>query len=155
MVHHAFGKILGLDFGKVRIGIALSDETRTFAFGKEYIPNNKDTLKYIKSIVHSEKISDIVLGYPLNLKGEKTAQTLEVESFEEKLKTYMQNYKLNIIRWDERFTSKIAAGSLIESGMKKKKRQIKGNVDIVSAALLLQSYLDSMKMNSERSEESI
>ncbi len=141
-------KILGLDFGKVRIGIALSDETRTFAFGKEYISNNKDALKYIKSIVDSENISDIVLGYPLNLKGKKTAQTLEVESFEEKLRTFLHNDKLKIIRWDERFTSKMAAGSLIESGMKKKKRQIKGNIDIVSAALLLQSYLDSNKNKS-------
>jgi len=138
-------KVLGLDFGKVRIGIALSDETRTFAFGKEYIQNNNSTLKYIKSIVDDENVTEIILGYPLTLKGGKSAQTLEVESFEEKLKGAIQNKSVKITRWDERFTSKIAEESLIESGMKKKKRQVKGNIDIVSAALLLQSYLDSIK----------
>ena len=137
-------KILGLDFGKVRIGIALSDETKTFAFGKEFILNNKFSLSYIKSIVDSENISGIVIGYPLNLKGRKTSQTFEVESFEQRLKKAINNDGVKIIRWDERFTSKMAESSLFESGMKKEKRQQKSNIDIVSAAILLQSYLDSI-----------
>jgi putative Holliday junction resolvase len=129
----------------VRIGIAISDETRTFAFGKEFILNDNKTLSKLKSIIESEKITGIVLGYPVNLKGEKTKQTIQVEEFENKLKSVTEPMHIEIVRWDERFTSKIAADSLIESGMKKKKRQQKGNVDIVSAALLLQSYLDSIK----------
>lgn len=138
-------KFLGLDYGKVRIGIAISDQTLTFAFGREFILNDNKTLSRIKSIIESECVTKIILGYPVNLKGEKTRQTGEVEQFENKLKSVTGPLKIDVIRWDERFTSKIAADSLIESGMKKKKRQQKGNIDIVSAALLLQSYLDSIK----------
>ena len=138
-------KYIGLDYGSVRIGIALSDETKTFAFGKEFIDNDKNALSRINSLINSENISRIILGYPKNLKGERTKQTLEVETFEEKLRTIINTNDVIIIRWDERFTSKMAADSLIESGMKKKKRQQKGNIDIVSAALLLQSYLDTEK----------
>jgi putative pre-16S rRNA nuclease len=137
------GKFLGIDYGAVRIGIAVSDDTKTIAFGREFISNNKTALNRIKSIVDSENISAIIIGYPVNLKGEKTKQTLEVESFIELLnKTFSP---IEIIKWDERFTSKIAQDSMLESGMKKKKRQQKGNIDIISAALMLQSYLDSKK----------
>jgi putative Holliday junction resolvase len=145
MAIHALGKFLGLDFGKVRIGIAVSDQTKTFSFGREYIANDNKALFKIKSIIESENVTRVILGYPVNLKGERTKQTLEVEQFEEKLRKITDPMKIDILRWDERFTSKIAADSLIESGMKKKKRQEKGNIDIVSAALLLQSYLDSIK----------
>jgi len=138
-------KVLGLDYGKVRIGIALSDESQTFAFGREFIQNDNKTLSKLKSIIESENVTKIILGYPVNLKGDKTRQTVEVEKFEERLKSITLPLRIEIVRWDERFTSKMAEDSLIESGMKKKKRQIKGNVDIVSAALLLQSYLDSIK----------
>lgn len=145
VLHIILEKFLGLDFGKVRIGLALSDQSLTFAFGREFIPNDKSTLTKIKSIIESENVTRIILGYPLNLKGEKTKQTIEVEQFENQLKTLTEPLKIEITRWDERFTSKMASDSLIESGMKKKKRQQKGNIDIVAAALLLQSYLDSIK----------
>jgi len=139
-------KILGIDHGSVRIGIAVSDYSASIAFGREAIANNKDALKRIKQIVTDEDITLAILGYPLNLKGEKTPQTLEVEKFEEELKKALVKPpfdKVEIARWDERFTSKMAADSMIESGMKKKQRQVKGNIDIISAALMLQSYLDS------------
>ena len=143
------GRVLGIDHGSVRIGIALSDETNTIAFGREVIENNIKSFDKLKSIVVSNNVSDIILGYPLNLKGEKTRQTLEVEAFEEKLKSLFSpggNFNITIKRWDERFTSKMAADSMIESGMKKKNRQKKSNLDLISAALLLPSYLDSMKL---------
>jgi putative holliday junction resolvase len=136
-------KFLGIDYGGVRIGIAVSDDTKTIAFGREFIPNNKTALNRIKSIVESENISAIIIGYPVNLKGQKTKQTLEVDSFIEELNKIFSS--VEIIKWDERFTSKIAQDSMLESGMKKKKRQQKGNIDIISAALMLQSYLDSKK----------
>lgn len=138
-------KFLGIDYGAVRIGIAVSDETKTISFGREFISNNKESLKHIKKIIDAENISRIVIGYPVNLKGEKTKQSLEVEAFEENLKKNIEGSGIMVIRWDERFTSKIAQDSMLESGMKKKKRQQKGNIDIISAALLLQSYLDSQK----------
>ena len=140
---------MGIDYGSVRIGISLSDELKIIAFGKEMILNNKDCLKRITEIVKEESVSRIVIGYPLNLKGEKTPQTLEAEIFEVTLRNYLdtklENNSIEIIRYDERFTSKMAQNSLISSGMKKKKRQDKSNLDIISSALLLQSYLDSQK----------
>lgn len=141
-------KILGIDHGTVRIGIALSDDTCSIAFGREAIKNDGNALAKIKQLAADEGVNTIVLGYPLNLKGEKTEQTREVEKFEQKLKTVFSTGNITgitFVRYDERFTSKLAADSLLESGMKKKKRQDKSNIDIISAALLLQGYIDSKK----------
>lgn len=143
-------KFLGIDYGAVRIGIAVSDDTKTIAFGREYISNDNKTISYIRQLIQNENISKIILGYPVNLKGEKTKQTEEVEKFEEKLKLAIEGSDIEIVRCDERFTSKIAQDSMLESGMKKKKRREKGNIDIISAALLLQSYLDSNKQVSNQ-----
>lgn len=144
------GKILGIDHGSVRIGIALSDDSALIAFGREVILNDKNFIGKLKKIVSDENVTQIIIGYPLSLKGNKTKQTEAVESFEDLLRssfaiTPFEN--ITISRWDERFTSKMAADSLIESGMKKKKRRDKSNLDIVSASLMLQSYLDSIKTN--------
>lgn len=140
---------MGIDYGSVRIGISLSDETLTIAFGKVAITNDRDTLKKIADLVKDNNVRSVVLGYPLSLKGAKTAQTLAVEDFEKRLGDYFGSTFgkdiIGIIRIDERFTSKMAQSSMFESGMKKKQRQNKANLDIISAALLLQSYLDSLK----------
>ena len=141
------GKLIGVDYGSVRIGIAMSDELGMMAFGKMVIKNDATLFNSFLKIIQSENISSIILGYPMNLKNEKTAQTLEVEKFEEKLKQFLSanNLNIDVIRWDERFTSKMAQESMIASGMKKKKRQEKSNLDIISATLMLQSYIDSQK----------
>ena len=142
------GRVLGIDHGAVRIGIAISDETNTIAFANEVIANDNKCLANLKKIAEANNVSDIVLGYPLNLKGGKTKQTLDVEAFEEKLKSVFisgTEKDISITRWDERFTSKMAADSMIESGMRKKNRQKKSNLDLISAVFILQSYLDSVK----------
>ncbi len=141
-------KIMGIDHGAVRIGIAVSDESSSIAFGREIILNNKDVFERIKKFISDEHITQIVIGYPLTLKGERSEQTIAVERFETDLKKSLSKPPFNnitIIRWDERFTSKMAGDSMLESGMKRKKRQQKGNIDIISASLMLQSYLDSRK----------
>ena len=146
------GKILGIDHGSVRIGIALSDESASIAFGREVIANDKKLIEKLKKIVLDENVTQIIIGYPLSLKGKKTIQTEEVDSFDVLLRSSFiaaPFYNITISLWDERFTSKMAADSLIESGMKKKKRQDKSNLDIVSAALMLQSYLDNLKTNTK------
>jgi putative Holliday junction resolvase len=142
------GKILAIDFGSKRIGIALSDATNTIAFGREVVKNDDKYLERITHLVTAENVIEIVLGYPLSLKGNKSAQTIVVEGFEEELRNYLNarlERQVNIVRWDERYTSKMASDSMIRSGMKKKDRRKKENLDIISAALLLQSYLDSLK----------
>jgi putative Holliday junction resolvase len=145
LLKKAIGKILSIDYGSRRIGIALSDESRTIAFGREAIPNNSETLRKIIEFVESNDVSGIVLGYPLNLKGLRTPQTEEVERFERKLSESLEqsNFsRIEIVRWDERLTSKAAQHSMLQSGMKKSRRKDKSNLDIISATLLLQSYLD-------------
>lgn len=137
---------MGLDFGTVRIGIALSDETKTIAFGKETILNDSNTLRFISDTVKLNDVSDIVIGYPLTMRGDKSESTIQVEKFEEQLKTYFESLNQNNItlhRIDERLTSKMAADSMLQSGMKKKKRQDKSNLDVISATLLLQNFLDT------------
>lgn len=140
-------RIMAIDYGLVRIGVALSDETQTIAFGREAIRNDNKPIDKILSLAASEYVSVIVLGYPLNLKGEKTQQTLEVEKFRKELGDSVEKAGIDITieYWDERFTSKMAADSMLQSGMKKKKRQDKSQLDIISAAILLQSYLDNKK----------
>lgn len=141
-------KIMGIDHGKVRIGVAVSDESSSIAFGREIILNNKGVFSKLKKFISDESITRIVIGYPLTLKGEKSEQTLSVEKFEAELKNALSVPPYNnitITLWDERFTSKLASDSMLESGMKRKKRQQKGNIDIISASLMLQSYLDSQK----------
>jgi putative Holliday junction resolvase len=140
-------RIIGIDHGTVRIGIAVSDESGTIAFGKEAIPNDSKCLSKILNLIKANEALKVVVGYPLNLKGDKTKQTLEVDKFLSGLKAMLKKESIGaeIIEWDERFTSKMAVESMIESGMKKKNRQNKNNIDIISAAIMLQSYLDSSK----------
>lgn len=141
---------MGLDFGKVRIGIALSDESKTIAFGKEALRNDNNIYRNLKSLAETESVIEIVIGYPLNLKGEKTEQTLLTEKFIASLKGYLNSPAglkpaPSITKWDERFTSSMAADSMIQSGMKKSNRREKENIDIISAAIMLQSFLDNRK----------
>lgn len=142
------GKIMGIDFGAVRIGVAVSDETAKIAFGREALKNDKDIYRKLKDLILKEDITEIIVGYPLNLKGGKTAQTEATEKFIGSLKGFLNSPggikdAPPVKKWDERFTSALAADSMIESGMKKKKRMEKGNIDIISAAIMLQSFLDS------------
>lgn len=137
-------KILGIDYGSVRIGIAMSDESGTIAFSKEVLDGNSPAAKKILKMVCDESVSKVVVGYPLNLKGAKTKQTEEVDTFIKQLESVLPS-GTKIIKWDERLTSKMAASFMVDSGMKKKKRQEKSNLDLLSAAFILQSYLDSKK----------
>lgn len=138
-------RVLGIDHGTVRIGIAMSDETATIAFGKEAIPNDSKSISRIIELARDFNAVKIIVGYPLNLKGNKTVQTETVDKFISSLKELLQKNSVDaeVIQWDERFTSKMALDSTLESGMKKKNRQDKKNLDIISAAIMLQSYLDS------------
>jgi putative Holliday junction resolvase len=97
-------------------------------------------------LIKQEKISRIILGYPLNLKSEKTSQTIEVEKFKQKLESILQKNSLAIFvdLFDERLTSNLAKQSIISSGLKRKKRQDKGLVDSTAAQIILQDYMDSL-----------
>ncbi len=132
-------RILALDYGIKRIGIAVTDPLQLIA-NPLTTTSSKEIFSFIHSYLLKEQVEIIVLGYPLGLDGKPTETTLLVEKFEEKLKKKFP--EIVIEREDERFTSKIAVKAMVEGGMKKKDRRKKENVDMISASLILASYLE-------------
>ncbi|MEW5797442.1 MAG: Holliday junction resolvase RuvX [Bacteroidota bacterium] len=137
-----FSRILGVDYGSVRIGLALSDPLRIIAQGLKTIQNTTHAWKEIAAIVEEHNVSCIVVGKPLNLSGTDSAKSAEVDEFVKKLR---QETAADIVMVDERFTSVMAQKSIIQMGARKKQRQNKGKIDEVASAILLQGYLDSLK----------
>ncbi|MCB0508240.1 MAG: Holliday junction resolvase RuvX [Bacteroidetes bacterium] len=134
-------KILAIDYGTKRTGFAISDDSRTFAFGLS-TQETKNNLSYLKSKITSEKIDTIVIGIPKKLNNEFAQIVPEIERF---ITQIQQAYpSINIVRADERFTSKMAFQSMIDNGVKKKNRQNKALVDEIAATLILQNYLETL-----------
>lgn len=135
------GKILALDYGKKRTGIALSDDMKIFAFGHSTAEtrNLQDTLKLL---VAQEKVSTIVLGDPKRLNNEVSETTEMVYQFKKHLQSWFPEVEIVLV--DERYTSKMAQDTINQSGLKKKKRQDKSLVDTVSATIILQAYLETI-----------
>ncbi len=133
------GKILGLDWGTKRIGVAISDIFQQMAFGRTSIENksNDYVIKKLDSIINEENIISIILGFPTSLEGKKTNSTIKVEEFKALLE---RNFKIPIILQDERLTS-VESDSIITSLNIKKKDKKKEN-DIIAASLILKNYLD-------------
>ena len=131
-------KALGIDYGKKRVGIAITDSLQIISSPFATI-DTKKIFVFLKDLFKKEDIDCIVVGEPINLDGLATDSTEITEEFVVKLsKKYPQ---ILIKRIDERFTSKIAKQSILEAGTKKMKRKDKSLVDKVSAAIILQSYL--------------
>tara|TARA_B100000927_G_scaffold254686_1_gene221059 strand:- start:17 stop:436 length:420 start_codon:yes stop_codon:yes gene_type:complete len=136
-------KILALDYGLKRIGLAISDELHVFAFGLDTISNSM-IMTALKKILIEEKVDTIIIGKPKKQNNEPSLIENEILMFIEKLK---KNFpKISIKRYDERFTSIIAKKTIIRSGINKTKRRNKSLVDKVSATLILQSYLHKNKI---------
>lgn len=135
------GKILALDFGLKRTGVALSDDAKIFAFGLTTIESKKLD-EFLKTILLKEKIDTILLGEPKKLNTEDTHITQNVRLLKQHLEKTYTNQK--IVLHDERFTSKMASQAISMSGMSKKNRENKSLIDEVSATILLQSYLSSI-----------
>ena len=135
-------RILGLDYGTKRIGVAVSDPLNIIAQGVRVVPNSTEGLNEIKRLAREYDVEKVVVGIPYNLKGEKGQKAKEVDGFIERIK---QESGLEFVTWDERFTSERAHQTLLEMGAKKKQRQSKEKIDEMAAALILQGYLDSRK----------
>lgn len=140
-------RYLAIDYGEKRVGIAVSDEDKKYSFSRDYIFNDKSFFEKLEAVLRNENISRIIVGYPLNFNSEKTIQTLKVEQFKTELQKFLISKSLNIeiCFFDERLTSRIASQSILDSGLKKSKRREKGLVDSISAQIILQDYLDSIK----------
>ncbi len=135
-------RVMALDFGMKRIGIALSDSLKLFAYPHTTLPNDDKFYEALKSIINEKMISEIILGIPTEIKASKTSVVKDIEKFKTELE---KKFSLKVILWDESYTSSIAQQKILESVNKKQKRQNKGLLDMYSAAVILQEYLDSIK----------
>ena len=140
-------KYLAVDFGLKRIGVAVSDSNKSFAFSRGYLNNDNKSFNDILELVKSENIVKIIVGYPLRFDSSKTHATIPVEKFASELKSKLQQNSLEceVVFFDERFTSNIAKYHIANSGMKLSKRKDKGNVDALSSQIILQDFLDKEK----------
>ena len=136
------GRILAIDFGLKRTGLAVTDPLKIIATALETV-DTSNLINYLKSYLTKEPVERLVLGLPRKLNNQDTEMTPHVRQLEGTLRTLFPNIPVSLV--DERFTSSIAKRAMIEGGMKKKDRRIKGNVDKISAVLILQSWLESAK----------
>ena len=132
------GKAVGVDYGTKRVGISISDSSQIIATALCTV-ENKNIFSFLKDLIEKEEVDTIVIGEAKNLDNTETDSSKQIYLFIKKLKN--QFPKVNIQTIDERFTSKIASQSIIDSGIKKKKRQNKSLIDKVSATIILQDYL--------------
>src|SRR5512144_2316706 len=129
--------ILALDFGWVRIGVAISDELQLLAHPLETIPTAQRAAARVAEIVREKKVDHVVAGIPRQMNGQIGTAATEVLNFVEKLRAILP---CPIVTWDERLTTVAAHRALRDAG--KKTRHTRGSVDQVAAQLILQSYLD-------------
>lgn len=134
------GRILAIDYGQKRCGIAVTDPLKLIAHALETVPTA--TLEaYLADYMQREEVETIVVGLPLQMDATPSESARYIEPFVRRLaKRYPE---LPIVRVDERFTSKMAFQTMLDAGLKKKKRQDKGLVDALSATLILQTYMQN------------
>jgi putative Holliday junction resolvase len=135
-------RILALDYGTKRIGVALSDEGRMLASARGTIANDAKTLANISELIIKENVRTVILGIPMTLSNTESAMTKEVRVFETKLRAALANAE--VITRDERLTSVMAGSNVASRGMKKSRREQKGLHDEEAARIILQEYLDSI-----------
>jgi putative holliday junction resolvase len=132
------GRILAIDYGKVRTGIAVTDELQIIASGLTTV-FTKELLEFLSSYVTKETVDLFIVGLPKQMNNEPSESESLIIPFLKKLEAKFPSTP--ITRVDERFTSKMAFQTMIDSGLKKKQRQNKALIDEISATLILQSYM--------------
>ena len=132
-------RILALDYGQKRTGIAVTDELQIIASGLTTVPTD-ELMDFLKDYTGKENVELILIGEPKQMNNEASESEVFIEKFIEKYKTEIPGIPFK--RVDERFTSKMAFQTMIDSGLKKQQRKNKALVDEISATLILQSYLN-------------
>lgn len=132
------GRILAIDIGQKRIGLAVTDPQQIIASPLETV-HVKDIWEYLQKYFAGEQVDTVVAGLPLQDSGKHSGSIRFVDSFVKKFKASYPGVK--IVLWDERFTSKMAQAAIIDSGVNRKRREDKALYDKVSAAILLQSFM--------------
>ncbi|MDR2125962.1 MAG: Holliday junction resolvase RuvX [Prevotellaceae bacterium] len=140
-------RILAIDYGQKRVGIAVTDNLQIIATALDTI-HSKDVIAYISKYVERETVELFVVGFPKDLQNKTTDATKYVEAFIKHLGKTFPN--IPIVTTDERFTSKIAFRAMIDGGLKKNARRDKAMIDKISAVIILQSYLEQKQNEKNR-----
>ncbi|MCW9066742.1 MAG: Holliday junction resolvase RuvX [Ignavibacteriaceae bacterium] len=133
-------RIMGIDYGEKRIGIALSDPLLIFAYPFITLQNDLSFLKSLSKIIYEKNIDKVILGLPSSNYKSSAELSKKVQKLKQEIET---NFKIEVILWDEEFSSAMAKQKVIESVTKKSKRRNKDLLDKHSAAIILQEYLDT------------
>lgn len=133
------GRIIAIDYGQKRVGIAVTDTLQIAANGLETISTHT-IMDYLEHYLQQEPVDEIVVGYPVQMNNQPSDAIRYINPFIKKLVAKYPEKK--VVTFDERFTSKMALQAMIDGGMKKRKRQDKATVDKISATIMLQSYLE-------------
>jgi len=135
------GRILAIDFGLKRTGLAITDEMNIIASGLTTV-NSRELMSFLEKTISEKNVDTLVLGEPKRLNNEDSSITQNVRLLKEALENNFPTLK--IVLMDERFTSKMAFQTMIDSGLSKKQRQNKALIDEISATIILQSYLNQI-----------
>jgi putative Holliday junction resolvase len=138
------GRILAIDYGRKRVGLAVTDELQIIATALDTV-HSKDIIEYLKDYMETETVDCIVVGEPRQMNNSASESVKYIDPFVKRLKKVFPNIQID--RYDERFTSKIASQTMISAGLKKKDRQNKSTVDKISAVIILQSYMEFKAAN--------
>jgi len=139
-------RILAIDYGRKRCGIAVTDPAMIIATPLITVKTS-DLEKFLKEYTEREVVDSFVIGYPKKLNNEPSEMVKYIDPFINRVRKLFPGKEIHLV--DERFTSSIAQRAMIEGGMKKKDRQKKGNIDRISASLILQSYLEQQNAKRE------
>lgn len=136
------GRLLAIDYGLKRTGLAVTDPLQIIATPLETVETSRLIL-FLQEYLKKENVDEFIVGMPKTLLNEDSAIAPMVRKFVEAIKVQFPTKPIHLA--DERFTSSMAMKAMIEGGMKKKDRQVKGNVDKISATIILQSFIDRVK----------
>ena len=138
------GRILAIDYGQKRTGLAVTDVLQIIANGLTTVPTHT-LMDFITDYVKREPVERIVVGMPKQMPGQPSENMARITPFVNRLRKVLPQIPVEYV--DERFTSVLAHRAMIDGGLKKKDRQRKELVDEISATIILQSYMDSRRMN--------
>lgn len=132
-------RILAIDYGQKRTGIAITDNFQMIASGLTTVAS-ETAIAFLKNYFETESVEKVIIGQPIQMNGQPSESAVIIEKFIEKFKINFPEMPLEQV--DERFTSKMASASMIASGLKKKQRQNKALIDEIAATIMLQSFLN-------------
>lgn len=137
-------RILAIDYGRKRTGIAVTDPSQIIANGLTTVATH-ELLPFLLDYINRESVETIVVGEPKQMSGQDSENAVRVNAFVKKWKEVVP--KIPVVRFDERYTSVLAHRAMLEGGLRKKARQNKALVDEISATIILQSYMESKRNN--------